>query len=742
MRELQSLNGIWDYRAADGSWTQREVPYADFPVGFTECRRFFDLPANAAGHRAFVRLEGVTYEADVILNGEKLGAMLPYVPYEFEVTGRLLAAQNELRVLISDLPAAFGPAEGWENYSGIIRDVSVVYTDESRIMDVFFYPELSPDFSFALCHVKMTADGPAADELSLTLRAPDGSIAYSGVFPISAPGETKAQELSFDVTSPLLWSPANPALYTLEAALLRKNVPCDRLTQRVGFKELKVQGRRFLLNGRPLFLMGVCRHDLWGDQGHVMTREQMRRDMTMIKATGTNFVRLVHYPHHPYILELADELGLMISEEPGLWWSDMKKQAIFDGSLEVMRRTVLRDRSHVCVAFWLSFNECIFTPEFLRAAAQVCRENDPIHLVSGANCMDIPMTRKYFAECGLDFYTMHPYAPTEERMLESARELSDKPLLFTEWGGYHVFNNPDLFGRFLDTLRALWENPDDQPVLAGAFLWCWAEVFEFNRAAPACHEGLLCEALVDRFRQPLLNYAVFQAKCRAFTLPRPKRRSMELLPTLVKETALEPVCLTGAAAEPSQATAWNAMMAMAAQPIPRFVFGERKLRVMRFGPMLPETPDKLGNLPVALLEKPLVVMKPDAGQIFLRLSDSGRALYLIGCVSMPKGFPIDGEFEEEAGQCIVCYADGDRRRIPLRNGREVTTAAGWFGPSRIRPIASNAPCVLRFVNDPDRERYVAHLLRLPLETDRELSGLELRAGDGYALLYYGMTIAR
>ena len=151
MRELQSLNGIWDYRAADGPWTQRQVPYADFPVGFAECRRFFDLPAGTAGRRAFVRLDGITYEADVVLNGEKLGVMLPYVPYEFEVTGMLRALQNELRVIVRDLSAAFGPAEGWENYSGIIRDVSIVYTDESRIEDVFFRTELSPDYTSAQC---------------------------------------------------------------------------------------------------------------------------------------------------------------------------------------------------------------------------------------------------------------------------------------------------------------------------------------------------------------------------------------------------------------------------------------------------------------------------------------------------------------------------------------------------------------------------------------------------------------
>ena len=739
MRELQSLNEIWDYRAAEGPWDKREIPYADLPVGFAECRRTFDVSGGYTGRRAFLRLEGITYEADVVLNGEALGRMLPYVPYEFEVTEKLRPVENELRVAIRDLPAAFGPAEGWENYSGVIRDVSVVYTDASRIADVFFHTELAADASSALCHVELTVDGPVADGLSLTLRAPDGQIACQTIFSLN--GAPK-QAFSFPMEHPLLWSPESPVLYTLETELLRNGVPCDRLVQRVGFKELKVQGKRFLLNGKPLFLMGVCRHDLWGDQGHVMTREQMRQDMAMIKATGANFVRLVHYPHHPYILELADELGLMVSEEPGLWWSDMKDQAIFDGSLEVMRRTVLRDRSHVSVAFWLSFNECIFTPEFLRAAAQVCRENDPVHLVSGANCMDIPMTRKYFAECGLDFYTMHPYAPTDERMLESARELNDKPLLFTEWGGYHVFNNPDLFGRFLDTLRALWENPDDQPGLAGAFLWCWAEVFEFNRAAPACHDGLLCEALVDRFRRPLPNYAVFQEKCLAFSLPRPEHRSLEILSPQVEEAPMESVSLTGAATEPSQAAAWNDMMALAAQPIPRFVFGERKLRVMRFGPVLPETPDRLGSLPVSLLEKPLVVMKPASGKVFLPLNGSGRALYLIGSVSMPKGFPIEGAFGEEAGQCAVCYADGGRKVFPLRNGHEITTAAGWFGPSRIRPVASNAPCVLRFINDPDRERYVAHLLRLPLETGRELCGLEIRAGDGYALLYYGVTIAR
>ena len=126
MHKLQSLNGIWDYRAAEGPWDKRAIPYADLPVGFAECRRTFDVPDGCVGRRAFLRLEGITYEADVTLNGESLGRMFPYVPYEFEVTEKLRPVENELRVAIRDLPASFGPAEGWENYSGVIRDVSVV----------------------------------------------------------------------------------------------------------------------------------------------------------------------------------------------------------------------------------------------------------------------------------------------------------------------------------------------------------------------------------------------------------------------------------------------------------------------------------------------------------------------------------------------------------------------------------------------------------------------------------------
>ena len=165
---------------------------------------------------------------------------------------------------------------------------------------------------------------------------------------------------------------------------------------------------------------------------------------------------------------------------------------------------------------------------------------------------------------------------------------------------------------------------------------------------------------------------------------------------------------------------------------------ERKLRVMKYGPVLPQKVD-LGNQ-MPLLCKPIVVMKPACESIVIPVEGHADQLVLAGNVSMPKGFPIDGDYGEVAGYCIIHYADGGKQEIQLRNGMEVSTAAGWFGPSRIRPVISNGSCVLRYINDMDCERYVVHLLRLPLDGESALRSIELKAMDGWALLYYGMGL--
>src|SRR5262249_6685246 len=131
-------------------------------------------------------------------------------------------------------------------------------------------------------------------------------------------------EIKFEAKSLELWSPEDPNLYELRAHVKTVN-GVDRWRCRTGFREIKAQGRIFLLNGQRLVMNGICRHDTWKDQGFTLSRRQQEQDMRMIKAMGCNFVRLVHYPHDRRIVELAEELGLLISEEPGFWNMDFDK---------------------------------------------------------------------------------------------------------------------------------------------------------------------------------------------------------------------------------------------------------------------------------------------------------------------------------------------------------------------------------------------------------------------------------
>lgn len=713
MRTRQSLNGWWDYRIGEGRWTKIRVPCSVRPVGRSE----YALDFKAAPHRrAFLVLEGITYAAEVTLNGKKLGDMLPYCEYRFEVTD-ILSEENHLSVIIEDIAPVFGPSEGWENYGGIIRGVYVEYTGDSFIEDVVWSTTFEENYTTAHCRVEVAAD---ASPVTVRLLDPCGRCVGS------AAGEGV---LTFDVDAPALWSPDSPALYTLEVS-----AGDDVRTEKVGFKDFTVSKKRFLLNGQPLFLLGVDRHDLWGDQGHTLTEEQMQRDMRMIKETGVNYVRLVHYPHSRRILEIADEIGLLVSEEPGLWWSDMNNPALCDGALEVMRRTVLRDRNHISIAFWLSFNECIFTMEYLKDSVRVCREADPYHMVSGANCMSNEMTKENYPKCGFDFYTMHPYAATPDRMTESAKVLDDMPLLLTEWGGWYMHDNPLNFRWFINTIVDYWNHPDDQPVIAGATYWCWSEIYEFSRGGNACQNGFLKEGLVDAWRNPTPDLDVFTSAFRRLRMPpEPQECAMTVLPIhpagACKAVDVSALC--------DPMPAWDKMIAASREHDPRFHYKFKGTRRMDNGPKLCEEIRSVGTLPAALSVMPYVI----DGALTIPVNAAASALHIIGNVSMPKGWPTHGSYGETAAEYIVTYTDGTTEVHPMRNGLEITTATAQYGPSRINPVAANCPRALYWHYDFDWEHYIANHCVLPADRTKTVASLTLRdAGNGYHVLFYGLTV--
>ena len=124
----QTLNGIWKYRVGKGQWTQKEVPFSVLCVGRSECEKSFNLEKRSPV--VLLSFDGITYNARVYLNGVHLGKMLPYSEYTYDITEIVKDKDNILRVELEDVNCPFGPSEGWENFGGICRDVSVIYKNE------------------------------------------------------------------------------------------------------------------------------------------------------------------------------------------------------------------------------------------------------------------------------------------------------------------------------------------------------------------------------------------------------------------------------------------------------------------------------------------------------------------------------------------------------------------------------------------------------------------------------------
>lgn len=701
---IQSLNGMWLYRIGKGKQREISVPFSTLAVGHSECECTFTLTETAPC--TYLKFDGITYAAKVFLNDIFIGDMLPYSEYLFDVTD-FVCDVNALRVELEDIAPAFGPSEGWENFGGIIRDVSVLYAAENRITDVFFHATLQDDYRNAVFTVETTAQIPQG-VFHITLFDGDKAVcSYE-----QAADATAQAKLLCDVR---LWDVDTPHLYTLCVALEENGETVDTYSCKVGFREFICDNHRFYLNGKPLFLKGVCKHEMFADSGHCPTEEQMRRDMLMIKDTGCNFVRLVHYPHHKKVMEIADEIGLMVSEEPGLWWSDTANAQVSAGSLEVLRRTILRDRNHPSVVFWLSFNECRFTEEYLVASAKVCRENDPTRLVSGANCMNNEDTLKYYTLCNFDFYTMHPYAPTTERAKESAAVLNDKPLLFTEWGGYYVYDNPKLLGEFLHQFYALYENN----ALAGALFWEWSELNDFNRTDGACVDGVLREGLVDADRHPTL---IFESFCRALkgmgTKEEPPFWFAPLTYTAGNNllTADGEKCCLQKALDATRELEENGKKLM-------------RRRVLKEGPVLKNVD--------GLLDVPLVLH--DNTEYTISCSVCTDVLTVYGMVSAHKGYPLDGNYGEAVAELTVIYTDGSSQTTVLKNGIDVTTVFELRGSSRINPVAENSARVATFGYDKNFEQYLINERKIPLDIYRTVKAVTLcSCNNGYALLIYGM----
>jgi beta-glucuronidase len=394
--------------------------------------------------RLFVYFGAANYLADVYLNGEKLGRHEGgFTPFNFEITKLVRDTGNFLVVKVDNKrrrDAVPTLMTDWWNYGGLTRDVKLIETPATFVQDYLVQLQRGSR-DRVNGWVKL-----AGDKLQqrVTIRIPEASVSRS----FTTDGNGLA---SIDFNADLkLWSPENPKLYdvTIEAET-------DDVRDQIGFRSIETRGTDILLNGRPIFLRGVCIHEeapLRG--GRAYSREDAVTLLSWAKELGANFVRLAHYPHNEFMVREADRMGIMVwSEIPVYWTIEWENPATLANARNQLSEVIARDKNRAAIVIWSVANETPLSDarlNFLRNLISHARSLDPTRLLSAA------MERHYtdpktqmiddpLAEF-LDVLGCNEYVGWYDGLPDKADELQwkskyQKPLVMSEFGGDALFNH-------------------------------------------------------------------------------------------------------------------------------------------------------------------------------------------------------------------------------------------------------------------------------------------------------------
>ncbi len=435
-------------------------------------------------------------------------------------------------------------------------------------------------------------------------------------------------------------------------------------------------------------------------------------------------MRLVHYPHDRHIVELADELGLLVSEEPGYW--NMNFATMDRGEIElgykILEATIRRDWNSPSVMAWLLSNECTLTEAVLHEGKQRCNAMDPIQrLVSAANSMNAKSSRDMFVGAGMDFFDQHPYTyDVKEFNDEADYDGPTKPLTFTEWGGKAIGQSQIVMQNEVDRLIDLVESGE----LSGHVFWSWQDMRQYSRIDAEMRNGVLESGVVTESREA--RDVVYLELARLFQLRRHADETPDTEPEMVplrwtpwsRSSAFTMVNLQPLVEGPKGDAAWSSLKAHMAHYWEQTARNQWKKSGEDF---LLWTKNQLQiggvsfQMPVVNDRVRPIVVTPENPEVVIPINRRCSKLHILGQVTLTGGFPSSGKDGDKIAAYTLQYSGGRTAEIPLRNGYEVAQANIIQDAGRIDPQTSESQQALTYVKETAREHYQVLLYSIPVE---------------------------
>jgi beta-galactosidase len=508
------------------------------PVG--SYRRAITLPAGWDGRRVFIHFDGVDSAFYLWVNGARVGfSKDSRTPAEFELTDFLRPGPNQLAVEVyrwSD--GSYLEDQDMWRMSGIFRPVYLYSTAAARIRDFAVRTEFDADYHAATLEIKPELAAKGLSLTNWTVRAqlfdanqqavpftatnpPELSPLDSGssrrkeaqtnsppapvatvttlsrdaaeiLDPDFSPrildarmaqrGQPKFAWLEGRVAHPAPWTAETPNLYTLVLTLNdgQGNV-IEADACRIGFRKIEIRDGQFLINGQPIRLRGVNRHEIDPDTGHALSNERMAQDITLMKQANINAVRTCHYPDDPRWYDLCDRYGLYVLDEAnicthgtrGFLASDPRWTGAF---LDRAQRLAGRDQNHPSVIIWSMANESGYGPNFAAVSGwlHAFDPTRPVHYEGAqgepADPPTVDIIGRFYPRLTTEAYAKadDPWNTRWDKLLELAQRTNDvRPVLATEYA--HAMGNA--VGNLSDYWKEIYSNPR----LLGGFIWEWCD---------------------------------------------------------------------------------------------------------------------------------------------------------------------------------------------------------------------------------------------------------------------------
>lgn len=399
---------------------------------------------KSPGKKYFLHFGAVNYKAHVYVNGHKVGEHEGgFTPFSFEVTSVLVKGKNFVVVKVDNKRASDNVPTlntDWWNYGGITRDVNLVETPQTYIEDfVLQLKGESPDQLSGLVRL-------AGNKKQQTLVVHIPAARVSQKFTTDSSGVARI-EFRAKLNR---WTPEAPILYTVEVMS-----ETDTLREEIGFRNIAVRGQDILLNGKSVFLRGVCIHEeIPQRKGRAYSEADAKFLLTTAKELGCNYVRLAHYPHSEHMTRVADKLGLMVwAEIPVYWTIQFDNPTVLKKAKQQLAEMITRDRNRASVVLWSVANETPISESrnaFLKNLIDETRRLDNTRLVTTALevkgwngdkiSIDDPVGA-YVDVLGCNEYAGW-YSPWREGLDRVPWESPfHKPLIISEFGGEALYGN-------------------------------------------------------------------------------------------------------------------------------------------------------------------------------------------------------------------------------------------------------------------------------------------------------------